>query len=224
MKTNNIFKLFSVLLIIYLLALSIASADEATVTRDLPDQTIDEGSTFTVTLSPVGFFIVGTVTEVLPAGYSYVSGSAQNVDLDDFDFSSGTLKLNIDSNVTNVTYEVTADNVDGTFTGTFATVDANADPVLGDVTGDSIVTISETSDDSSSSSSNGHSSSGSSLTITKTSTPEPTTENTTDPTTQPTTEPTTQPTTQPTETESSPTIALPIVVIIGLILLISRKK
>ncbi len=119
-----------------------AVADTVTVTRDLPDNELNSGETFLVTINPTGFFVMGTVEEVLPEGYLFVVGSAQNVDREDYDFSSRTLELQIDSEVTNVTYEVIAGTETGTFTGTYATVDSDANPVLGSITGDDTVIIS----------------------------------------------------------------------------------
>ena len=111
------------------------------VTRNLPDDAVAAGAEFEVSISQTGFFVAGTVTEVLPAGYVYVDGSATNVDSADYDPDTRTLVLGIDAETPTVTYRVTAGTASGTFTGTYATVDAGANPVTGDVTGDSTVTI-----------------------------------------------------------------------------------
>jgi|LGOV01.1.fsa_nt_gb arginine repressor len=117
-----------------------SAVSAATVTRDLPG-TVDAGADFDVTISQTGFFIVGTVTEILPPGYSYVPGSATDVDSADYNYQTRELKLVIDAGNSSVTYEVKAGTSDGTFTGTYSTIDSGANPDLGDVTGDSIVTI-----------------------------------------------------------------------------------
>ena len=116
-------------------------APPVTVTRSLPDGLVDAGAEFEVSISQTGFFVVGTVTEVLPAGYVYVGESAAGVDDAVYTPSTRTLVLTIDSGVSTVTYDVTADTADGTFTGTYRTVDGSADPVLGDVDGQNTVTI-----------------------------------------------------------------------------------
>ena len=132
--------LIAVVLTVYLIPGAVA--DTVSVTRDLPDNELNSGETFLVTINQTGFFVFGTVMEVLPQGYSFVVGSAQNVDREDYDFSSRTLELHIYSNVTTVTYEVIAGTETGIFTGTYATIDSNADPVSGSITGDDTVTIS----------------------------------------------------------------------------------
>ncbi|RJS68225.1 hypothetical protein CW696_09165 [ANME-2 cluster archaeon] len=130
----------SVMALLLLFAMA-ATASAVSVTRDLPDVPVTAGAEFEVSISQTGFFVVGTVTEVLPVGYAYVGGSATGVDDAVYTPGTRTLVLTIDSGVSTVTYNVTAGTADGTFVGTYATVDGNADPVLGDVGGQDTVTI-----------------------------------------------------------------------------------
>ncbi|MEA1865915.1 MAG: PKD domain-containing protein [Euryarchaeota archaeon] len=118
-----------------------ATASAVSVTRDLPDAPVAAGAEFQVSISQTGFFVAGTVTEVLPPGYAYVAGSATNVDDATYDPATRTLVLKIDSATLTATYRVTAGTAGGTFTGTYVTIDANANPVLGDIAGESTVTI-----------------------------------------------------------------------------------
>jgi PKD repeat protein len=118
-----------------------ATASAVSVTRDLPDAPVAAGAEFQVSISQTGFFIAGTVTEVLPPGYAYVAGSATNVDDATYDPATRTLVLKIDSATPTATYRVTAGTAGGTFTGTYATIDTNANAVLGAIAGESTVTV-----------------------------------------------------------------------------------
>ena len=111
------------------------------VTRDLPDMTVDNSTQFDVSLSQSGFFVVGTVVEVLPEGYAYVDGSATGVDSASYNAGTMTLTLVIDAGTSTVTYSVISGTADGTFTGTFSTIDGSANPVIGNVGGEDDVTI-----------------------------------------------------------------------------------
>ena len=119
-----------------------ATASAVSVTRGIPDDPVVTGAEFQVSIHQTGFFVAGTVTEVLPPdGYAYVDGSAANVDSAEYDSDTRTLVLKIDASAPTVTYNVTAGTTDGTFTGTYATIDMDANAVRGDVTGESTVTI-----------------------------------------------------------------------------------
>jgi len=141
---RKIFVSITVLLLLFAMA---ATASAASVTRDLPDSPVTAGTNFDVSISPTGFFVVGTVTEVLPTGYTYVAGSATPVDDATYDSATGELALVVDAGTSTVTYSVTAGTATDTFTGTYATIDASANPVTGDVTGDTTVTIGVPDDD-----------------------------------------------------------------------------
>ena len=135
---KKIFMSIAALLLLFAMA---ATASAVSVTRDLPDSSVMAGTNFDVSISPTGFFIVGTVTEVLPSGYTYVAGSATPVDDATYNSATGELALVVDAGTSTVTYSVTAGTATDTFTGTYATIDASADPVTGAVTGDTTVTI-----------------------------------------------------------------------------------
>ena len=70
--------------VIGLLGLSLSSvfAQQAGPSRDLPADPVAQGEKFTVTITDTGFGAVaaiGRVVETLPAGFSYVDGSATKV-------------------------------------------------------------------------------------------------------------------------------------------------
>jgi PKD repeat protein len=135
---NRIFISMMALLLLFAMA---ATASAVSVNRDLPDDPVAAGAEFEVSISQTGFFVVGTVTDVLPPGYVYVDGSVTDVDDAVYTPATRTLVLTIDSENSTVTYRVTAGTADGTFVGTYATIDTNANPVIGDVTGEFAVTV-----------------------------------------------------------------------------------
>jgi len=133
----------SMVALLLLLAIT-ATASAATVTRDLPDTSVDPGSEFEVSISQSGFFAVGNVFEVLPEGYTYVSESATGVDSASYNAGTRTLTLVIDAGTSTVTYRVTAGTTELPFAGTYSTVDSSADPVTGSVVGDTTVSLTDT--------------------------------------------------------------------------------
>jgi len=131
---------------IVIFGLITGGAAAVSVVRDLPKDPVYEGDEIQVTLSQSGFFMdAGTVTELLPEGFSYsgidpLSGGRVN----DYDAATNTLKLDFNG-VPNVTYRVktgTADQIeDAVFSGTWKTLDPSLSTLSGDIQGDTTLTL-----------------------------------------------------------------------------------
>ena len=120
-----------------MLGTSPLAAQSATRAIDLA--TVAPGGTVSVTVTLAGGDAFSTVTETLPAGFEYVSGSSSLED-DQTVVAGQNINFVPLAVVSEITYQVTASSVAGphTFSGRF-----NITPTEGyDVTGDSVVTVS----------------------------------------------------------------------------------
>ena len=120
-----------------MLGTSPLAAQSATRAIDLA--TVAPGGTVTVTVTLAGGDAFSTVTETLPAGFEYVSGSSSLED-DQTVVAGQNINFVPLAVVSEITYQVTASSVAGphTFSGRF-----NITPTEGyDVTGDAVVTVS----------------------------------------------------------------------------------
>ena len=109
----------------------LAAQTGASVSRSFDSSTVAPGGEVTVTITALSFGIGGSLTETLPAGFTYGSSS-----LDDFQVSSTgqdvTFLLLSDDN--SFTYTVTASSTEGpyTFSGTLTDGDRDDHTVGGD--------------------------------------------------------------------------------------------
>jgi hypothetical protein len=136
----------AVVLSIVIFGLITGAAAAVSVVRDLPEEPVYQGDEIRVTLSQSGFFMdVGSVTELLPEGFSYrgidpASGGKDR----DYDVATNTLMLDF-TGVSNVTYLVeagTADQIeDAVFSGTWKTLDSSLSTLSGDIQGDTTLTL-----------------------------------------------------------------------------------
>jgi hypothetical protein len=105
-----------------------------------------QGDEIRVTLSQSGFFMdVGSVTELLPEGFSYRGlDSASGGELKEYDPAANTLVINFRA-ASNVTYLVktgTEDQIeDAVFSGTWKTTDSSLNILSGDIQGDTTLTL-----------------------------------------------------------------------------------
>ena len=115
---------------------ALAAQGSPTATRSFSPASVAPGGTVVVTIAAANYGSTGTVTEMLPAGFTYVSSSLASSD--DVDVDPGEVRFTLQGN-TSFTYTVTASSVEGshTFSGTLADSQGN-DHVVG---GDDTVTV-----------------------------------------------------------------------------------
>ena len=123
-----------------------ANAQQASVTRDLPDYA-EPNEMFVVTLTQSGFFSfgsggIGIVWEVLPEGFEYVNGSYIGGGDADWDSANRTLELQFLEDLS-VTYGVNASPYTQTaeFSGTWKSLDPQLNITNGTVGGDVEVVV-----------------------------------------------------------------------------------
>ncbi|NMX22070.1 hypothetical protein C5S30_06495 [ANME-1 cluster archaeon GoMg4] len=123
-----------------------ANAQQASVTRDLPDYA-EPNEMFVVTLTQSGFFSfgsggIGIVWEVLPEGFEYVNGSYIGGGDADWDSANRTLELQFLEDLS-VTYGVNASSYIQTaeFSGTWRSLDPQLNITNGTVGGDVEVVV-----------------------------------------------------------------------------------
>ena len=127
-----------------------ASAQVATVTRDLPDSSVKTTETFAVTLTQSGFMMdTGMVWEVLPEGFEYVDGSYSGgaPEWVNYDPATRTLRLAFWAEY-EIAYSVKASSYPQTavFSGTYKAIVGDPHNETGDVTGDTVVVVEEEGD------------------------------------------------------------------------------
>jgi hypothetical protein len=123
-----------------------ATAQQISVTRDLPDQALPN-EIVTVTLTQSGFFSVGSggigiVWEVLPGGFQYVSGSYTGGGEATWNPLNRTLEVEFVEDVA-VSYQVRASSYDqpAVFSGTWRTLNAQLNRTEGAVGGNLTVKV-----------------------------------------------------------------------------------
>ena len=106
----------------------------ASATRSFSPATVEPGGTLTVTIAATNYGFGGSVTETLPAGFSYVSSTHGSV-THPFDGNSQMVSFTLFGEAS-FTYTVTASDVDGphAFSGTLTDSDKNIHTVGGDTT------------------------------------------------------------------------------------------
>ena len=110
--------------------------------RSLPDAAVDAGGQFDVMIEVGGVGGFGEVVETLPAGFSYVAGSASPSDevlavVDEVDAQKVTFSLFPD--LASFTYSVTASDVDDDYTFSGVVVDSDLNEAT--ISGDTDVTV-----------------------------------------------------------------------------------
>ena len=121
---------------------SVPQANEHSATRSFTATTVEPGGEITVDIALSEYGRGGSVTETLPEGFTYVSGSIEFVGGRGIARPSGN-RVNVvlaGAGVTNVIYKVTAPSEAGgpfEFTGTFVNLDGESV----DIGGDSTVTV-----------------------------------------------------------------------------------
>ena len=121
---------------------SVPQANEHSATRSFTATTVEPGGEITVDIALSEYGRGGSVTETLPEGFTYVSGSIEFVGGRGIARPSGN-RVNVvlaGAGVTNVIYKVTAPSEVGgpfEFTGTFVNLDGESV----DIGGDSTVTV-----------------------------------------------------------------------------------
>ena len=113
-------------------ALAAQGSPSATDTRSFSPASVTPGGRVIVTIAVANYGSTGTVTETLPAGFTYVSSSPSSLNADT-DRQSVNFTLGGD---TSFTYTVTAPSVEGSyaFSGTLRDSEGNDRPVGGAVT------------------------------------------------------------------------------------------
>ena len=122
----------------------VAQADGHSATRSFSATTVAPGAEITVTVELSAYGAGGSVTETLPAGFSFVSGSVEWVGGGAFDRSvnNQVRVVLVGEGVTSVIYKVTAPSAAGgphEFSGNFVNFDGESMAVGGD----SMVTVEE---------------------------------------------------------------------------------
>ena len=107
----------------------LAAQTGASATRSFSSDSVTPGATMTVTIASAGYGAFGSVTETLPAGFTYVSQSGAFGVVQDGQQVTFTL---LGANQT-VSYDVTASSTDGTYSfgGTLRDDDTNDHTVGG---------------------------------------------------------------------------------------------
>jgi len=123
-----------------------AVAADVTVTRSLPDTPVSQKELIVVNLTQSGFYLnVGSVTETLPEGFTYIPGSIKGeASLISYDNTTNELKIQVE-NATSISYMVGAGTedqiVNAQFSGAYWFKDAAMKTIEGAITGDTTLTL-----------------------------------------------------------------------------------
>jgi len=137
------------LLLILIICLTAATAYAESVVRELPDEPVGAGEGITVLLTQEGiFFNASTVTEILPNGFVYVTGSytgSKGKPPIIYDANDNTLIMKLAGNSEiSVSYNVTSGTLEqirnAKFNGTYSYINENLDILEGTVIGDDTLT------------------------------------------------------------------------------------
>ena len=100
-------------------------------TRSIEPPTVVPGGTVTVTIAAAGFVGPGRITENLPDGFDYVTGSAEEFNQGNSDLTQGVLAFNVTGAPATFTYEVTASSMEGSHDFSDGTLRAAPDETAG---------------------------------------------------------------------------------------------
>lgn len=126
-----------------------AVAADVSVTRSLPDTPVSQKGLIVVNLTQSGFYLnVGSVTETLPEGFTYIPGSIKGeASIISYDNTTNEVKIQVE-NATSISYMVgagTADQIANAqfsgFSGTYWFKDAAMKTIEGAITGDTALTL-----------------------------------------------------------------------------------